>query len=522
MVLREDKGQRGNSALNLSGWPFTFFLLGGAAFLYLQLFVLPCTPIFLSQDHWIPLQDAREMLEGRVLYRDIFQLTFPGTEVIYAAILKAFGARVWVPNAVLVALGTLGAWLVTLISKQLVSGRNAFLPGFLLLSFEFSAWHVGAHHWFGTLAAMVAVLLVLEERSPTRLGGAGVLCGMTTWFTQTQGVSVLFGLAVFVLWECNRKNQTWRIVIRMWGFLLAGFVSTFVLSNGYFIWQAGLKQFVWSTLIFPFKYYSAVAASNSYRVYFADLMGLRLWELAPLVFVYVAVPLVYVLYFLAYMRQADGSSSQPWERLMLLNIVGVSLFVSTAAAPSSFRLCTVSPPALIILIWLLKTSARRISRAILTALWVAAFLCAVTVMVKTFRHERHWRAYLDLPMGRTAFLDPGPYDEYRWLLGKTSPSDFFFGGRDAYFYFPLGLRTPSGLQYVTAHDYTRPGQVRNLIRGLEGHRVRFVMWQVELDHPMDYTAAGDHLGPLRAYLREHYHVAKTFPGNSDQIWERND
>jgi hypothetical protein len=30
--------------------------------------------------------------------------------------------------------------------------------------------------------------------------------------------------------------------------------------------------------------------------------------------------------------------------------------------------------------------------------------------------------------------------------------------------------------------------------------------------------AGDHLGPLRLYLRQHYHVAKTF-SNGDAIWE---
>jgi hypothetical protein len=31
---------------------------------------------------------------------------------------------------------------------------------------------------------------------------------------------------------------------------------------------------------------------------------------------------------------------------------------------------------------------------------------------------------------------------------------------------------------------------------------------------------GDHLGPLRSYIRGHYHWVTTFP-NHEQVWEKN-
>jgi len=505
----------------LSSRSLFLFLVGGAIFLYLQLFRFPWTPIFIVQDHWIFLQDAREMLDGRVLYRNIFQFTFPGTQVVYAMLVKLFGSRVWIPNAVLVILGTLLALLTTLISKRIVKGRWALFPGFFLLSFEFSAWHDATHHWFCTVVSMAAVMIVADERSPRRLVAAGALAGLAMWFNQSQGALVLLGLAVFALWECRRKNQEWQTVIRQWELLLAGFVPTVVLGIGYFVWKAGVRQFVWSTLIFPLKYFSADAANNTYRVYFSDLAGHPLWEAAPAVFVYAVVPLVYVIYLIVYLRsKSDRTTAEPWEQLMLLNIVGACMFLSVAFAPSSFRLSTVSPPALIILVWLLRSSTWRISRSTLAFLGFAAFLCASMATIKTFRIERIWHAYLNLPSGRTVFLDPGPYKEYQWLLNNTSPSDFFFGGRSPYFYYPLELQAPSAVLYVTANGFTRPSQIRNLIRALARHHVRIIMWDKNLNQPT--STLGNNLGPLRVYLREHYHMKKTFHYMAAQVWERND
>jgi hypothetical protein len=75
------------------------------------------------------------------------------------------------------------------------------------------------------------------------------------------------------------------------------------------------------------------------------------------------------------------------------------------------------------------------------------------------------------------------------------------------------------MPYVTNTDFTRPEQVRNVIEGLDKHRVRDILWPVGLDVPVEPDSGGDHLTPLRAYLRNYYHVIQTFP-DAGQVWGR--
>jgi hypothetical protein len=518
--MRTRKEKEENSGWKPVGWPLALFLLACGAFLYLHLFILPCTPIFLPQDHWVFLQDARSILKGMRLYQDFFQFTFPGVQVMFAALIKAFGARIWLPNAVLVALGTLAAWITTLVSRRVLSGESAFLPAFLLVSVEFPAWHFASHHWLSTLAGMTAVLMLLRERTPGLLVTAGALCGLSAWFTQTAGTLLLLGVVVFVLWESGGSSRVWRVIVARWTLPIAGFLPTLLLGIGYFAWRAGPREFLWSTFVFPAKYYRAWVPDNSFSEYWVGVAGMRAWELVPLLIVYATVPWVYLFFLLAYMRGRDAATGKPPEELVLLSLSGFFLFVAVAPVPGWYQLCTVSPPALILLVWLLRTCS--ISRTALRFLWIVGLLCATTFMVKTVRRERLVRRDLDLPTGRTAFLDTGVFDEVSWLNSRTRPGDFFFGGQNPRFYFPLGLCPPSRVPRVVPNDYTRPADVSDLIEALRTHRVRFLLWQLELDHPPVNAGRGDHLGPLRAYLRAHYHLVKIFSGSYDQVLERND
>ena len=80
-------------------------LAGGFAFLYLNLFYLPNTPIHLFVDQFTLLFDARRMFGGQMIYRDFFQFTLPATQVVYLFLFKIFGVRTWIPNAMLIVLG---------------------------------------------------------------------------------------------------------------------------------------------------------------------------------------------------------------------------------------------------------------------------------------------------------------------------------------------------------------------------------------------------------------------------------
>ena len=202
---------------------------------------------------------------------------------------------------------------------------------------------------------------------------------------------------------------------------------------------------------------------------------------------------------------------------MRLSIVGLFLFLGVAPAPNWFRLCSISLPGLILLVWLVN-SRRSFRAPLMGCLWIVAGILAVT---EPWPARIHWHGVLNLPTGNTAFLTQDSYAKYQWVLQQTRPSDFFFDGASLpRLYFPLGLRNPAKVPFLTTTDYTRPEQVQDVREGLERHKVRFVIWALELDMPPRDHPEGDHLGPLRTYLRTRYQVVKTFPG-FDQVWERN-
>jgi hypothetical protein len=156
----------------------------------------------------------------------------------------------------------------------------------------------------------------------------------------------------------------------------------------------------------------------------------------------------------------------------------------------------------------------KLSRILLPGLWAIVLALAVIKPVVT---QVRWKGILNLPTGRTAIFNRIVYEHTKWISERTQPSDYFFGYQ--LIGFALRLRNPGPVAFVRPTDYTRPEEVEGLVEGLEKHHVRFVSWYAGLDDTAD--APGDHLGPLRHYLRNHYAVVKTFEDGT-KIWERSE
>lgn len=105
------------------------------------------------------------------------------------------------------------------------------------------------------------------------------------------------------------------------------------------------------------------------------------------------------------------------------------------------------------------------------------------------------------------------YKRYRWVASQARSSEFFLGGIFPDFYFLLDLRNPGPVPLMTPFEYTSPDEVREILAGLEK-----VLWGAGLD--LTDNAKGDHLGALRAYIRNHYHVTREFP--EYEVWVRSE
>ncbi len=488
-------------------------------FLYASLFVQGHAPLWLSGDQTIFLLNAGRMLHGQVMYRDFFQFTLPGTEFVYLALFRLFGTRAWIPNVLLVLLGVGLTACIILISRKVLDRRDVMLPALLFLVCSYHAMLNGTHHWFSLLAILVVIALVIETRSAPRLALAGVFCGLAALFTHAQGLMCLLGLVCFLLWERRAKRRN-EAILKKQLYLFSAFCAALAVTCGYTIVVAGLRN-VWNcVVVFTLRYYSTDLNANTPLVYLG-LPSVPPWRHLPVLlvwlFIYSVVPFVYVVFLVRYWRRPPGDDTKPWDKFMLLNIVGWFLFLGTASEPSIMRLASESPPAIILLVWLVDSSGGR-TKIPIKLLWTFGLTLAIAQPMMTQLRKSY---VLDLPAGRTAFPSAEQRERYAWLAANTRASDFFFDGATLpRVYFPLDLRNPAGVPFLTTTEYTRPEQVQDVIDSLGREQVKLVVWSIYMDVPEDLFDRGDHLGPLRAYLRHHYHIVKTF-SDGDQVWEKN-
>src|SRR5437667_10883101 len=166
------------------------YLLAVLVFVYPLTFILPFVPIYQGDNAPVYLLNASRMVRGEALYRDFFQLTWPGTEWFYLRRFVIFGERAWIPAAVLIVMGTALAWAGVSGSRRVLSGATDFLPATLFLTFAFAHCLDATHHWFSLVLTLVALAVLMKERSAKRVALAGVFCGFATVFTQTRGALV--------------------------------------------------------------------------------------------------------------------------------------------------------------------------------------------------------------------------------------------------------------------------------------------------------------------------------------------
>jgi hypothetical protein len=147
-------------------------------------------------------------------------------------------------------------------------------------------------------------------------------------------------------------------------------------------------------------------------------------DVATFLLIHVIVPLVYILVIVRYWCESKLHPEEPWDRLLLLSLAGLCLFLSVAHSAVWPRMYTVSLPALILMVWLLRAPFRA-ERFLLATAWTTAILLALTRPAIT---QTCWNEVLALPAGRTAFPgSPVAYEKSKWTLATHSTGRLFAG-----------------------------------------------------------------------------------------------
>jgi hypothetical protein len=507
----------------------TLFVLASSLYLYCFAFFPPFLPVFPGQsDCDIYLSHAQRMLEGQLIYRDFFEFLTPGATLVDLLFFRVFGPRPWIPNVLIVILGAGFVWAGVAISRKLMRPRVVWLPSALFLVDTRYYLSDPGHHWYSSLAVMAGIASLIQRRTPTRIAAAGCFCGLSSCFTQTKGLFAVVGFAVFLWWDCRQRQTGRREFFKNLSWLAAGFAAILLLVNGYFIWKAGPARFFWCTIVFVLKYYSHQADWNSPLVFSGSLQGggaatysFRLYENIAKSFIdVVAAPCICLLVLVRYLWRARSNSWDDWDRPVLVAIVGLFLFLSMAPAPSPPRLMPGSLPGFILVGWLLD-SRSNFARG-LFALCSVAVLAAASYSV--IRSRPKDIGVLTTAQGKMGFSEDGEnaFSEYQWVQQHTQPGEFFFraGFPDMNFY--LDLRNPTPLPRITNNGYTTPGQVKEVIDGLEQHQTPYIAWNTRyLDSIPQWEKPSDaHLQPLREYIQTHYMPVQSFEDSGEVIWER--
>ncbi len=201
--------------------------------------------------------------------------------------------------------------------------------------------------------------------------------------------------------------------------------------------------------------------------------------------------------------------------MLLINFVGLALFAAVAQAASYNRMCMIAPPAAIVCVWLFRGMSVT-DRIIRGTFWAIGLLFLVAL---PFQLQRHWRGYLDLPTGRTAFFDPNEFNQFQWFAQHTRAGESYVGV--PLYAFALSLDDPTTVDYLTDTDYTTADQVAAAIRGVEIHQTPMIA-QFNFDPNSQRYASHpgrSNLSPFLAYVHANYHLTKTFP--NIEVWERN-
>lgn len=485
------------------------FFAGALIFLYLRNFLLPATPFFAVGDQMLFFVRAVRILHGQTPYRDFFELVTPGTDLFYAAIFRFTGVHLWVMQALGVVMGLAGCWMMAAISSRLFRGITILLPVLLFLVFDYASALDLTHHWYSTFFALATICVLIEGKSLNRIAVSGVLCAVATLFTQTQGGLLFFALAIYVLW-LYRRDGIWKplAALALPYALIVGCVL------GYYAYQSGLHLLFFDLITFPLKFMSS-GDVNSPRTYLHQLPPVHgagdIVRLIPFLFIYLLVPYVYLVGAIQLWHERKTLPASEKQLLILLHVVGFALFLAVASGPRFFRLCTVAPPAILISVWMVgRWKAARV------LLWGAAAFFAI--LLPAYRqHQLH--AIVQLPVGKTAFVDPLKYQEFRWFAQQTHPSELFFNDANLGFY--LRLENPAPVDFVNMDDSTRPEWVAASIHALEQQPPRFVVLYAENSSIPKHN---DHSGPLRQYVHDHYRLAQTFPLENhtfaEEVWER--
>ncbi len=226
-----------------------------------------CVRILILSDEGYLLLQAWDLLQGRVIYRDMDSFVTPGVWFLLAGAFALFGPSVFVSRVVVFV-----AWLALVVcTERLVSrhasraaGLGAAATMVVFTVWAFPAWTFAFYSPFSVLFALIALARLLawwDGGGPRALFLCGLFLGLSIVFKQNYGVFALLGALVGFGFMCADR---WRsegldakgVLVPM-GWTAAGVVVAGLPVLLYLIATGALPAAWQSLVVHPFEFAGA-------------------------------------------------------------------------------------------------------------------------------------------------------------------------------------------------------------------------------------------------------------------------
>ena len=510
--------ERGQRLTGLPGavvgnsWHVAAIGLFSAVYSYLNLFTLHGTPYLLGGDQVYLWTGAEQILRGQVIYRDFFQYTTPGADLVFAAFFRVFGASIWVTNLVVLVLGVVTACVGFSVSRKLMRVEMAAICTVLFLVLIYGKALNATHHWFAALLILIAVGVSMENLSTKTIAVSGALLGLAAFFNQAHGGAALIGFAVFLLCSGVRIGRTRIDIARMLAVLFLFFLLALTASMAYYVATAGFEK-VWYCLVTDVFEYVGKYSSRAAGLPYLTSTPARVSPAASCLAVYILLPIVYGFSLWRCWRFRKVPTF-PCDRIALLSMVGFCLLLEVGVSVNWLRLFGVSFTGIILAVWILDDllAFRRLLAP------VASLAIGYVAIHQVAAKQAALSVNGEAPGGRFA-ASSQVCEKISWLAQHTREGELFFQAGWPGVYLPLKVRNPIYFPTVTRPDGVRDRDVAAIIQQMRVSRVPYVLWTHALDENCEFVRCNDYLLDLRAYLLSSYVRVRTFD-DGDVLWMR--
>jgi hypothetical protein len=462
-----------------------------------------------AADESVHLYEAKRVLDGEVLYRDVFNFITPGWFYLMASLFWAFGTTIDTARTTMAVVHGATAAVVYLCCRRLgVRWWIACLPALGYLAICQPAWPVVSQHWLSTLLCAVLLFVCTRPRheNATWALRAGLVLGILASVQQQRGVFMAAGVGLWLL--ADRAQQRWyrappeASLVKAAAALVMGAVAVVGTVLGVAVAGAGVRAVWYALVIFPlFNYRNQMSCPwGDVNVMTAGLARYTF----PLVLKY--LPLVLLVsaarWIVLGWRRRDPVGAR--TLLLLLLFSGASA-ISIAYFPDFIKIASV---AFVFLVAAAENVEWAVDRTPVSERLKAGFgwLVLATALVASGRHlyENLVRLRQAYPVAHaTAFgrIDFASEDEVRLhqtlaTLLANEPSRALYGyPMLADLYLTLPADNPTRYGFFFSSTFHAPEDVQEVIDVLATRKLPYVVVLAALLDPRD---------PILRYIVEAY------------------